>query len=620
MRSTPSPSDVDFGLGLDSSAGAGTSHHALQLYEDDGFAQRVAARHLGEGLAAGEPALAITTDERGLCRQLAADGHDVEGARRAGRLQLLDAEATLLGFMAGGLPDRARFERVVGDAVRRASAACGGRRVRAYGDMVDALARRGELRAALALEELWSDLAARQPLALLCAYALESFRGDAGAAELERVCAAHRHVAPTERVLELDGDARPREIALLQQRARALEAELEHRRRLEAELREKMEALRRSEEALRAADRRKDEFLAMLGHELRNPLAPVLMGIQLLRLRGGDGDRGEHAVIERQLRHVVRLVDDLLDVSRVTSGKVRLNRAPVEIAAVLARAIDMTRPLLEERSHVLLVDAPRDGLLVDADAVRLTQVVANLLTNAANYTDPGGHVTLTAAREGGEVVIAVADDGEGLEPDELGHVFELFAQGERGLDRAQGGLGVGLTVARRLVELHGGTLAAHSEGRGRGSRFAVRLPAIALAVAGGAEGPRQRRLAGDPLRVLVVDDNADAAEVLAEALRVQGHEVAVANDGPGALELAAELRPQVAVLDIGLPGMDGYELARRLRALLPDPPRLVALSGYGQEQDRLASRRAGFDVHLVKPSDLDRVIEALVPLATRRGA
>jgi CheY-like chemotaxis protein len=274
---------------------------------------------------------------------------------------------------------------------------------------------------------------------------------------------------------------------------------------------------------------------------------------------------------------------------------------------VLARAVELAMPLLEERSHVLAVDVPQGGLLVEADLARLAQVFANLLANAAKYTEPNGRVEVTARRDGGEVVVSVRDTGVGIAPDMLGTVFDLFVQGERPLDRSQGGLGVGLTVARGLVELHGGTIAAYSGGAGAGTEVVVRLPACAPSAA--AKDADPARSPPGALRVLVVDDNVDAAEVLAEALRALGHEVAVAHDGREALVLAASFDPDAAVLDIGLPGMDGYELARRIRALAAArPPRLVALTGYGQDGDRVRAREAGFDVHLVKPVDLDAVV------------
>jgi PAS domain S-box-containing protein len=366
-------------------------------------------------------------------------------------------------------------------------------------------------------------------------------------------------------------------------------------------------------EEAREADRRKDEFLAMLGHELRNPLAPILTGIKLMQLRGVGGER-ERQIIERQVNYLVRLVDDLLDVSRITRGRVELRREPVELASVVAKAIEMASPLYEQRSHLLSVEVPRTGLLVDVDQVRLAQVMANLLTNAAKYTDPRGAVVVRGRRERGQVVVSVIDNGIGIHSDVLPGIFDMFVQGERALDRSQGGLGIGLTLARNLVEAHGGSIEAHSAGRGHGSEFIVRLPACA-----GSRAPTERedelpqsgqRRSG--LRILLVDDNTDAADVLAEVLRGAGHEVAVAYDGPQALGVARSFEPNTALLDIGLPVLDGYELAGKLRELLPGRPlRLVAVTGYGQDTDKRKSRDAGFDAHLVKPIDLGALIRLI---------
>jgi PAS domain S-box-containing protein len=364
----------------------------------------------------------------------------------------------------------------------------------------------------------------------------------------------------------------------------------------------------------READRRKDEFLAMLGHELRNPLAPILTALQLMKLRGSAGER-EHKMIERQVRHLNRLIDDLLDVSRITRGKVQLQREPVELAGVLAKAIEMASPLFEARSHSLSIDVPREPLLVDGDQVRLAQVFANLLVNAAKYTEPGGQMIVSARREKGQVSVSVKDNGIGIAAEVLPKVFDLFVQAERGIDRSQGGLGIGLALARSLVDLHGGTIAARSEGPGRGSEFIVRLPLSvtrsvpAKASTAEASAPAPRR---SGLRILLVDDNLDAVDLLAEGLRSFGHEVAVAHDGPAALTVARDFRPNTALLDIGLPVMDGYELATVLRkAQGSDPLRLIALTGYGQDADKARSQDAGFDVHLVKPVDLDTVAALL---------
>ena len=368
--------------------------------------------------------------------------------------------------------------------------------------------------------------------------------------------------------------------------------------------RQQLEDLRRAAEG---ANRAKDEFLAMLGHELRNPLSPIVTALQLMKLRGDGADR-ERTVIERQVAHLTRLVDDLLDVSRIARGKVELKVETVEIAEVVVKAIEMASPLLEQRAHALELDVPRRGLPVRGDATRLAQVVSNLLTNAAKYTPAGGRIAVLAVRDGESVELRVRDNGIGISPDVLAHVFDLFVQERQGLDRAHGGLGLGLTIVRNLVQLHGGTVSASSAGMGKGSEFVVRLPVAARArvltpdtdgqVMAGPVTSKGRR-------VLVVDDNDDSAAMLAEALRLRGHDVQVAHDGPAALNVSTGFQPQVAFLDIGLPVMDGYELAARLRQ---QPGlgglRLLALTGYGQESDSERSRAAGFDEHLVKPLDL----------------
>ena len=361
-----------------------------------------------------------------------------------------------------------------------------------------------------------------------------------------------------------------------------------------------------------ASSRAKDEFLAMLGHELRNPLSPILTALHLLRQRGSGWGR-EHEIIARQVAHLVRLVDDLLDVSRLTRAKIRLHPERVELAGVVSRAVEMASPLLEERGHRLALDVPA-GLVVLADPVRLAQVFGNLLTNAARYTPPGGHVSVTARAEPGGVVVEVTDDGQGIAPELLPRVFELFVQGPRGPDRAQGGLGIGLALVRSLVTLHGGSVEARSGGPGRGSTFCVRLPVASPP----QEDAPVLRLAPPPpraarhLRILVVDDNEDAAALLADFLGRAGHDVVVAHDGPGALAAADGFRADVAVLDLGLPVMDGYELADQLRRRLgADAPALLAMTGYGQERDCARSLAAGFLRHFVKPADLAELSAAL---------
>ena len=361
-----------------------------------------------------------------------------------------------------------------------------------------------------------------------------------------------------------------------------------------------------------AADRQKNEFLSMLAHELRNPLAPIRNAVQLLQMKVPDHPDVGWAVgvIDRQVVHMVRLVDDLLDVSRITRGKIRLQREPVDVVAVLRQVVEDLGPVFARSQHRVGVELPDEPLGVQGDRVRLVQVFANLLTNAAKYTDLDGRIRLSAERVGGEVVVRVRDSGVGIPADMLAAVFDLFVQVEQPLDRSRGGLGIGLTLVRRLVELHGGSVSASSDGPGSGSEFVVRLPLVPVAL-GPAEAPRDARAAA-PGRVLIADDNVDAADSLALLLRSVGYELRVAHDGPEAVGAAAEFRPDVAILDIGLPGMTGYEVARRLRA---DPGTrrtvLVAATGYGREEDRRMAVDAGFDHYLTKPVEFGLLLEAI---------
>jgi signal transduction histidine kinase/DNA-binding response OmpR family regulator len=365
------------------------------------------------------------------------------------------------------------------------------------------------------------------------------------------------------------------------------------------------------------ANRAKDDFLAMLGHELRNPLSPIMTAIHLLKLRGGDAAAREVNVIERQTEHLTRLVDDLLDVSRITRGKVTLNRESVELADIVAAAIETASPTIENGRHQLVTKLPTHGLVVDVDRVRMAQVMANLLTNAAKYTLPGGSITVSAAREGQEVVMHVQDTGAGISADLLPHVFDLFVQARQTLARAQGGLGLGLAIVKSLVAMHGGSVSATSEGLGHGSTFTLRLPFIeARATTREASSPLRTTPEPRRARVLVVDDNVDGAEMLAEALHALGYRTAIAHDGPQALQVAAAFEPQIALLDIGLPVMDGYELGGRLREQHANLT-LVAITGYGQDSDRERARDAGFNDHLAKPVDIEKLGRVL-ELRSRR--
>jgi PAS domain S-box-containing protein len=359
------------------------------------------------------------------------------------------------------------------------------------------------------------------------------------------------------------------------------------------------------------ANRAKDEFLAMLGHELRNPLAPIVTALQLIKLRGDEKSSKEQIIIERQVQHVVRLVDDLLDVSRITQGKIELKKETFELAVAVAKAVEIVSPLLEQRRHVLTVDVSRVGMRLHADLARLTQVIVHLLANAAKFTDLAGRIELSAWRDGHEVVLRVEDNGSGIVPELLPRLFDLFVQGLRSADRSQGGLGIGLSLVRSLVQLHGGTVVALSDGPGHGSTFVMRVPAAAEFERAACRQDQPLPVTALPRRVLVVDDNVDAATMLGELCETVGHKVKVAFDGPQALMAIDGFAPEIAILDIGLPVMDGYELAKQMRKRLGAACRLVALTGYGQEHDRRRSGAAGFDAHLVKPIEPAHLLELI---------
>jgi PAS domain S-box-containing protein len=373
--------------------------------------------------------------------------------------------------------------------------------------------------------------------------------------------------------------------------------------------------------AAERANQTKDEFLAMLGHELRNPLAPIVSALQLLKLSGSVKNVREHQIIERQVNQMVRLVDDLLDVSRISRGKIELKKKPVDLLEVLARAAEMSIPAFERKGHKFVVHAPSHPLIVSGDDARLIQVFANLLTNAGKYTPDGGQVQLTVKEVGREIEVEVRDNGIGIEPALLPRVFELFVQGYRDAENAEGGLGVGLTLVRSLVELHDGRVEARSAGRGSGSTFTVRLPLHTQAAQAEplpAFGEAFEQSTGPRRKVLIVDDNQDARELLAELLQTLGHEVKTASDGPGALELMRRFAADVAVLDLGLPGMSGTELATQIKQRDPAGHiQLIALTGYGQPSDRLQTRAAGFDLHFVKPIDLKVLVDSIA--RDRRG-
>jgi signal transduction histidine kinase len=391
---------------------------------------------------------------------------------------------------------------------------------------------------------------------------------------------------------------------------------------LEQRVAERTSALEATTAALQDADRRKDEFLAMLAHELRNPLAPIRTAVQLLRLKelGPNQSARARDVIERQVEHLVALIDDLLDVSRITRGMITLQREPVLVGAIVARAVETARPAIDAQRHQLTLELPDELITVDGDKTRLIQVFANILHNASKFMDPGGRIHLKAAREGAHVAISISDTGIGISPELLPKVFELFTQVHSKSERAQGGLGIGLALVRRLVDMHGGTVTARSDGLGSGTEFTVRIPTLAAEKVVRTHASESPALAvTEPRRILVADDSHDAAESLTLRLQLAGHEVRVARDGVEALEVGQAFKPDIVLLDLGMPKMDGCEAARRIR-LSPwgKSVTLIALTGWGQQQDRQRTSDAGFDVHLVKPVSESQLFDALAYSRNKR--
>jgi PAS domain S-box-containing protein len=723
--------------------------HALQMYEREAFLDDVLARYVGAGLGAGDAAVVIATPARraALAEVLHRRSFDVPALCAQGRLVLLDARATLDLLLLGGTLDDERFVATLSPvlgAARRAVQPGGS--VRAFGEMVLLLRAAGRDDVALALEQAWERLARDLGFSILCACPLDAFHRNEDEAMFLEVARAHSGVFPSESYAMRGGIAeRLRSIAHLQQRAGALETELERRHEIEAHLQERNDTLRalvaaaplpivvidldttvrlwnpaaerlfgwsatevtgaplpivpperchecavlreavgrgesfhdvetvrlrrdgtavdvaisaapladadgnvqrlvllfedRTERNLAERDRQRlfdteraareqaeratrarDEFLAMLGHELRNPLSAVRSAIAVARL---DGERRERAleIATRQSETLRRLVDDLLDAARITRGKITLKKRPVPFAALVARAVEATRPLVAERGHALLLAPPPADALVEVDEIRFEQVLTNVISNAARYTDPGGRIELIASVDGADAVCRVRDDGIGIPPESQATIFDLFEQAGRGLDRVQGGLGIGLTLARTLIELHGGSIALHSDGIGKGAEFTLRLPLLAQAAA--ADRPAERAAADAPAgtRVLLVEDNPDTADSMVLLLEMLGHRVDLAPDGTSALALVTARVPEVMLVDIGLPDIDGYEVARRVRADASlSPVLLVALTGYGQREDRERAFAAGFDHHFVKPVDPDELNAFLIRCRGARDA
>jgi signal transduction histidine kinase/ActR/RegA family two-component response regulator len=580
--------------------------HLCLVYDNVAEQMAAAVTFLRAGLGQGERCVYIaderTTEEVALA--LAAGGVNVSGECARGALVLLTRRET---YLRAGRFDSRRMIEFLGEAVEEALAA-GFAGLRATGEMTWALSPDVSKVSLIEYEAELNDFFPKQRALGLCQYSRSRFPP-----------AVIRDVLRTHPVAVLGCQVcrnlyyEPPQMVLGQPPAADqldwMMAQLRQGHAIEQSLQE-------ANARLGEANHRKDQFLAMLAHELRNPLAPLWNALHVMRLAGDRGPAIEQAraVAERQVQHLARLVDDLLDVSRIAHGKIELRKEQIELTPVVASAVEAARPLVEARRHDLSVSLPTKPVRLEADPTRLGQILVNLLTNAAKYTEPGGRIGLTAERDGDELVVRVRDNGVGIAPDMLARVFEPFVQLERSQDSSQGGLGIGLALVRSLVDLHGGSIIAASLGPGQGSEFILRLPALPEARAewGAVVFKAGQPSEGRALRVLVVDDNVDAAQSLAVLLNLWGHEVCTAHDGTTALQAAQTWRPEVVLLDIGLPGMDGHEVARRLRDLLgPDRPLLIALTGHAREDDRRRSQDAGFDRHLVKPVDPE-ILEVLL--------
>ena len=453
------------------------------------------------------------------------------------------------------------------------------------------------LASALQEQPPWSDI----PVLLL-------FRSGADSAEAERATNLLGNVTILERPVRVS--------TMLS----SIRAALRGRRR-QYELRDQLEEIARARDALKEADRRKDEFLATLAHELRNPLAPIRHAVQLLRLQTGPNPSLEwpQDVIDRQVSHLSRLVDDLLDLSRVTRGMIELRPEPCLLSDLVSNALETTRPFIDAESHEISISIPEEPVVLNLDATRIAQVLANLLHNAAKYTPRGGHIHLEAQVTETEVAFRVRDTGVGIPEDMLDLIFDMFAQVDRHLERTTGGLGIGLTLVRKLVGLHGGTVFAQSRGPGRGSEFVVRLPRMVAGSRLGANGEPERSVAAPARRIVVADDNLDAAESLARLLRLHGHKVWTAHDGVEAVRMVDTHQPEIVLLDIGMPKLNGYEAAREIRKHPGGGRRiLIAVTGWGQEEDRRRSFEAGIDHHIVKPVEEDTLVEVLLSSGHKR--
>ncbi|WP_437947990.1 ATP-binding protein [Sorangium sp. So ce296] len=613
-------------------------NHAVQFYESETFlAERVAA-FLMEGLDAGQPLLVIATEPHrdAFVARLASARPELDALRAEGRVIFLDARETLSTFMIGAMPDPELFRGTIRRLIEQSRRGLDGVTLRAYGEMVDVLWRDANPDAAIRLEELWNEIVSDGTIALLCAYAMGGFRTDAHGSRFRDVCSTHAHVIPTERYTQLEEHARLREISVLQQRARALESELEYREELEGALRQALADRERAEAerervlameraaraAAEAASRLKDEFLAVLSHELRTPLNAILGWSHIANGVPEDAATVKHAltVIRRNTAVQLRVIEDLLDVSRIVTGKLRVSVSIVDLGEILSSALDTVRPAADAKRIELTLRIDDSARRTTGDPARLQQVAWNLLSNAVKFTPECGRVEVWLERAGGQRRIVVRDTGQGIAREFLPHVFERFRQEDTGTTRKHGGLGLGLSLVRYLVEAHGGTVAADSDGEGRGATFTVTLPFRQPAADSVRQPAPRTKVTLRDVRVLIVDDDADTRELFAYMLTGTEATVACAASVEEALAQLSSRAFDVMISDIGMPGRDGYVLIDTVRRHVDPKVRsihAIAVTSYAGEHYRRRAIEGGYDEYIAKPLEPGRFVATVAQLVGR---
>jgi signal transduction histidine kinase/ActR/RegA family two-component response regulator len=611
----------------------GDQEHFVQFYEADGFLLNSLGGFIGNAISAGDGAIVVATKAHrdGLDELLHANGLDVSGAKSRGRYVSLDAAETLSKFMVDGAPQPDRFQEVLGNVI--SSVTDGRSRIRAFGEMVALLWAEGNHAGAIRLEELWNDLQKSHSFSLFCAYPMNGLIGERLIEPTSSVCKVHSRVIPAESYWDLsDPDARLRAIAILQQKAESLESEIKERCLVEERLRLALVGEQMARAEAETANRMKDEFLATVSHEIRTPLNAIMGWSHLLRSGRLDDATRIRAVetIDRNAKSQAQLIEDILDVSRMITGKLRLKNETVDIASVINAAIDSVQLAVDAKELKLEIKLDPSARHTLGDASRLQQVVWNLLSNAIKFTLSGGHIHVNVERAGDDVRIQVSDNGQGIGQDFLPFIFERFRQADGTTTRQHCGLGLGLAIVRHLVELHGGTIKAGSEGEGKGATFTIELPLAPQDTKGHKKltpNLQTKRDAGasfiftpslDDVKVLLVDDDADTLQILSMMLAESRATVQTATSVAQAMEIVEWFQPDVLVSDLAMPGEDGYSLINKVRALETTTEKhmpVVALTSYVRVEDRAKALSAGFSMFVPKPVQPDELIAAIANLA-----